>query len=480
MTRRGALELRDLIARGDRSAEAVCDDALERVRRSPAPLNAFVAIADERARAAASALQSHPDPASLPLLGVPIAVKDNLCTRGIRTTAGSRVLEHYVPPYDAAVIERLESAGAVIVAKTNCDEFAMGSSTEHSAFGPARNPWDLERTAGGSSGGSAIAVATGVVPLALGSETGGSVRQPAALCGVVGVKPTYGRISRYGLIAFASSLDQVGVFGATVKDAAACLGVLAGPDPRDATSARVAVDDYVGATEQDVRGLRIGVPRALMADGVDAGVRRAFDASLDALRAQGAILEDIELPHSRYGTATYAVVVMAEASSNLGRFDGVRYGSRVDGDSLADMYARTRARFGDEVKRRIMIGTYVLSAGYYEAYYRKAQQVRRLIRQDFDRAFEQVDVIATPTTPTTAFKLGERLQDPVQMYLADVFTVSANLAGIPAISVPCGLVEGLPAGLQLTGRQFGEATLFRAAAVYERVRPLKVFEPPTG
>ena len=480
MTRQAALELRALIARGDRSASAVCEGTLERIQRSPAPLNAFVTVAAERARAAAGAVDDHPDPASLPLLGVPIAVKDNICTRGVRTTAGSRVLEDYVPPYDAAVIERLEAAGAVIVAKTNCDEFAMGSSTEHSAFGPSRNPWDLARTAGGSSGGSAIAVATGVVPLALGSETGGSVRQPAALCGVVGVKPSYGRISRYGLIAFASSLDQVGVFGANVKDAAACLGVLAGPDPRDATSARVAVEDYLGATSQDVRGLRIGVPRALMADGVDAGVREAFDASLDVLRTQGAILHDIDLPHSQYGTATYAVVVMAEASSNLGRFDGVRYGTRVEGDSLADMYARTRARFGDEVKRRIMIGTFVLSAGYYDAYYKKAQQVRLLIRQDFDRAFEHVDVIATPTTPTTAFKLGERLEDPVQMYLADVFTVSANLAGVPAISVPCGLVGGLPAGLQLTGRPFGEATLFRAAAAYERHRPFKDLEPPPG
>ncbi len=409
---------------------------------------------------------------------MPVAVKDNICTRGIRTTAGSRVLENYVPPYDAAVIERLEAAGAVIVAKTNCDEFAMGSSTEHSAFGPSRNPWDTERTAGGSSGGSAIAVATGVVPIALGSETGGSVRQPAALCGVVGVKPTYGRVSRYGLIAFASSLDQVGVFGANVKDAAACLAVLAGPDPRDATSAREPVDDYVGATAEGVRGLRIGVPRALMAEGVDAGVRTAFEASLAGLCEEGAILEDIELPHSRYGTATYAVVVMAEASSNLGRFDGVRYGTRVEAGALAEMYERTRARFGDEVKRRIMLGTYVLSAGYYDAYYRKAQQVRQLIRRDFERAFERVDVIATPTTPTTAFRLGERLQDPVQMYLADVFTVSANLAGIPAISVPCGLVGGLPAGLQLTGRPFGEATLFRAAAACERVRPFRHFQPP--
>ena len=478
MTRLGALELRDSIARGERSATDVARAALERVRLSPPGLNAFVSVAEERTEERVAALDANRDRASLPLLGVPIAVKDNICTRGVRTTAGSRVLENYVPPYDATVIERLEAAGAVIVAKTNCDEFAMGSSTEHSAFGPARNPWDRERIAGGSSGGSAIAVATGVVPLALGSETGGSVRQPAALCGVVGVKPTYGRVSRYGLIAFASSLDQVGVFGANVTDAAACLAALAGADPRDATSAQAPVDDYVAATRQDVRGLRIGVPRALMTAGVDAGVRDAFDAAVEQLRAEGAVLEDIELPHSPYGTATYAVVVMAEASSNLGRFDGVRYGTRVEGESLVEMYARTRARFGDEVKRRIMLGTYVLSAGYYDAYYRKAQQVRMLIRQDFERAFERVDVIATPTTPTTAFKLGERLQDPVQMYLADVFTVSANLAGIPAISVPCGLIEGLPAGLQLIGRPFGEATLFRAGAAYERARPMQNFVPP--
>jgi aspartyl-tRNA(Asn)/glutamyl-tRNA(Gln) amidotransferase subunit A len=478
MTRLGALELRDAIARGERSATDTARDTVERVRRSPAALNAFVSVADERTEERVIALDAHPDRSSLPLLGVPIAVKDNICTRGLRTTAGSRVLENYIPPYDATVIERLEAAGAVIVAKTNCDEFAMGSSTEHSAFGPARNPWDYERIAGGSSGGSAIAVSTGVVPLALGSETGGSVRQPAALCGVVGVKPTYGRVSRYGLIAFASSLDQVGVFGTNVKDAAACLASIAGPDPRDATSAHVQVDDYVAATRQDVRGLRIGVPRALMADGVDAGVRAAFDAALEELRDKGAVVENIELPHSRYGTATYAVLVMAEASSNLGRFDGVRYGTRAERNSLVEMYAGTRARFGDEVKRRIMLGTYVLSAGYYDAYYRKAQQVRMLIRQDFDRAFERVDVIATPTTPTTAFRLGERLQDPVQMYLADVFTVSANLAGIPAISVPCGLVEGLPAGLQLMGRAFAEATLFRAAAAYERARPSWDFVPP--
>jgi aspartyl-tRNA(Asn)/glutamyl-tRNA(Gln) amidotransferase subunit A len=468
MTGLSALELRDAVSRGDRTAVEVCRDTLDRLERAPA-LNAVITVARDRALARAAALDARDDTASLPLLGVPVAVKDNICTRGVRTTAGSRLLEHYLPPYDATVIERLEAAGAVIVAKTNCDEFAMGSSTEHSAFGAARNPWDLERTAGGSSGGSAIAVATGLVPLALGSETGGSVRQPAALCGVVGLKPTYGRISRSGLIAFASSLDQVGAFGAGVSDVAACLAALAGPDPRDATSSSAPVDDYVAATAGDVRGLNIGVPRALLAEGVDDGVRRAFDASVEALRGAGAIIHDVDLPHSRYATATYAVVVMAEASSNLSRFDGVRYGTRVEADTVAEMYARTRARFGHEVKRRIMLGTYVLSAGYYDAYYLKAQQVQRLIRQDFDRAFAQVDVIATPTTPTTAFRLGERLEDPVQMYLADVFTVSANLAGIPAISVPCGFVEGLPVGLQLTGRAFDEATILRAAATYERL-----------
>ena len=471
------LELRDAVARREQTVTAICRAALERLETAPADLNAIVTVARDRALQQAARLDAGTDTASLPLLGVPIVVKDNICTRGVRTTAGSRLLENYVPPYDATVIERLEAAGAVIVGKTNCDEFAMGSSTEHSAFGPARNPWDRERTAGGSSGGSAISVATGLVPLALGSETGGSVRQPAALCGVVGLKPTYGRISRHGLIAFASSLDQVGLFGARVGDVAAGLSVLAGFDPRDATSVAAPVDDYAAATAQEMQGLRVGVPRTLMRDGVDDGVRLAFDASIEVLRAAGAVVEDIELPHSRYATATYAIVVTAEASSNLSRFDGVRYGTRVEGGALAEMYARTRARFGEEVKRRIMLGTYVLSAGYYDAYYRKAQQVQALIRRDFARAFERVDAIATPTTPTPAFRLGERLDDPVQMYLADVFTVSANLAGIPAISVPCGLSEGLPVGLQLTGPAWGEATILRIAAAYERLTPWARLQP---
>jgi aspartyl-tRNA(Asn)/glutamyl-tRNA(Gln) amidotransferase subunit A len=473
-----ALELRKAVAQGDRTATDVCRETLDRLGASPAALNALVTVARDRALARAATLDAGVDRASLPLLGVPIAVKDNICTRGIRTTAGSRLLEHYVPPYDATVIERLEAAGAVIVAKTNCDEFAMGSSTEHSAWGPARNPWDTTRTAGGSSGGSAIAVATRAVPLALGSETGGSVRQPAALCGIIGLKPTYGRISRHGLVAFASSLDQVGVFGVSASDVAVCLSVLAGPDPRDATSAPSPVPDYAAATTQDVQGVRVGVPRSLLLEGVEDGVRRAFEASVDTLRGAGALIEPVELPHSQYATATYAIVVMAEASSNLSRFDGVRYGTRAEGNALEDMYTRTRALFGHEVKRRLMLGTYVLSAGYYDAYYRKAQQVRSLIRQDFDRAFEYVDVIATPTTPATAFRLGDRLQDPVQMYLADVFTVSANLAGIPAVSVPGGFVEGLPVGLQLTGRAFGEDMLLRVGAAYERLTRWHLSAPP--
>jgi aspartyl-tRNA(Asn)/glutamyl-tRNA(Gln) amidotransferase subunit A len=478
MTARTAAELRRAIASGEITAAQVCNESLDRIERI-APLNAFITVDPDRARTRAAAIDSDPAARQGALAGVPIAVKDNICTKGLRTTAASRTLEHHVPLYNATVIERLEAAGAVIVGKTNCDEFAMGSSSEHSAFGPVRNPWDPSRIPGGSSGGSAVAVASGAVPIALGSETGGSVRQPAALCGIVGLKPTYGRVSRYGLIAFASSLDQVGPFGATVHDVALCLSVIAGRDPRDATSVDVPVDDYVAATEQPVRGLRIGVPRALITDGVDEGVRRAFDEALDVLRSQGATITDIDLPYSRHATPTYTIIVTAEASSNLSRYDGVRYGTRAAGaGTLGEMYARTRGLFGDEVKRRIMLGTYVLSAGYYDAYYVKAQKVRGAIRRDYERAFEAVDVIATPTSPTTAFRLGERLADPVQMYLADVFTVSANLAGLPAISVPCGFADGLPVGLQLTAAAWGEATLFRAAAAYERLTPWSAQAPP--
>jgi len=473
-----ASDIRAAVARNEISAVEVCRAALDRIARQDPPLHAFLHVDAERALARAAQLDRD-RPADAPLLGVPIALKDNICTAGVKTTAGSRLLEDYLPPYSAHVVERLERAGAVIVGKTNCDEFAMGSSTEHSAFGPTRNPWALDRTPGGSSGGSAVAVASGMVPLALGSDTGGSIRQPAALCGVLGLKPTYGRVSRYGLIAFGSSLDQIGPFGHSARDLAAIAGVIGGHDTRDSTSADAPVPDYAASLTGDVKGLRIGVPRALVADGVDPGVRAAFDASLETLRDAGASLIDVELPHAGLAIPVYYLVANAEASSNLARYDGVRYGARADASTLHDTYYRTRARFGAEVKRRIMIGTFVLSAGYYDAYYLKAHQVRALIRRDYDQAFARVDVVAMPTSPTPAFRLGERTDDPLQMYLVDVFTVSANLAGLPAISIPCGLTDAsLPVGLQLTGKPFDEATLLGAAEAVERRIPRR--RPTSG
>ena len=468
MTLETACEIRAAVRSGAVSAVEVCRDALDRIARFDPKLHAFLHV-DEAGSLARAARLDRDKPADAPLLGVPIALKDNICTRGVQTTAASRLLEHYVPPYSAAVVERLERAGAVVMGKTNCDEFAMGSSTEHSAFGVSRNPWNLDRIPGGSSGGSAVAVSAGMVPLALGSDTGGSIRQPAALCGLLGLKPTYGRVSRYGLIAFASSLDQIGPFARSTRDLAAMFGIIAGPDPRDATSADAEVPDYTAALTQDVRGLRVGVPRDLLKEGVEPGVRDAFESGLRGLEAAGAMLTDVALPHASLAIPVYYLVANAEASSNLARYDGVRYGTRAEATTLSEMYYRTRARFGAEVKRRIMIGTFVLSAGYYDAYYVKAQQVRALIRKDYDEAFTHVDVIALPTSPTVAFKLGERTADPLQMYLADVFTAAANLAGLPAISIPCGLTtEKLPVGLQLTARPFDEATLLRAADVLER------------
>ncbi|HZT75431.1 MAG TPA: Asp-tRNA(Asn)/Glu-tRNA(Gln) amidotransferase subunit GatA [Vicinamibacterales bacterium] len=474
----------------DQTAQARCEAALARADALNGSLNAFNTIARERALARAAAIDADPGRwREAPLAGVPIAVKDNICTRGLRTTASSRMLADYVPPYDATVVSRLEAAGAVVIGKTNCDEFAMGSSNENSAFGPARNPWALDRIPGGTSGGSAAAVAARITPVALGSDTGGSIRQPSAMCGVVGLKPTYGRVSRYGLIAHASSLDQIGPIATRVRDAAALLQAIAGADPADATSAPEAVPEYAAALTGDVRGVRIGVPRRLLGEGVDPDVSAAFEAALDALKARGARLVDIELPHARFAIATYYLVSTAEASSNLARYDGVRYGFRATSEpgvpnaDLRSMYAGTRARgFGAEVKRRIMLGTYVLSAGYYDAYYLKAQQARTLILHDYEDAFggaSAVDAVAMPTSPVPAFRIGERTADPVQMYLADVFTVSANLAGLPAISVPCGFTApkphptsagegGLPIGLQLTGRRFDEPMLLRIADAYER------------
>jgi aspartyl-tRNA(Asn)/glutamyl-tRNA(Gln) amidotransferase subunit A len=466
--------IRKAVASGDLSAVEVCRAALARIDALDGSLNAFLTTVPERALARAAEVDADPRRATLPLAGVPIALKDNICARGTRTTASSQILATWEPPYDATVVERLEAAGAIVVGKTNCDEFAMGSSTENSAFGPTRNPWALDRIPGGSSGGSAAAVAARMVPLAFGSDTGGSIRQPAALCGIVGFKPSYGRVSRYGLIAFASSLDQIGPLSTSVADSARALDVIAGHDPRDLTSAIAPAGGFEEALTGSLAGIRVGVPHDLLGDGVEPSVRTAYDRALDVLRDGGAELVDVPLPHSTYAIPVYYLIATAEASSNLARYDGVRYGFRAETDGgLTEMYERTRGRgFGLEVKRRIMLGTYVLSAGYYDAYYIKAQQVRTLIRRDYDRAFDVADVIALPTSPTAAFRLGERTADPLSMYLADVFTVGANLAGLPSVTVPCGLSgESLPIGLQLTARAMDDATALCVADAYERATP---------
>ncbi len=436
-------------------------------------LGAFLSIEREQALARAEAIENASG--ELPLRGVAVAIKDNICTKDIRTSCGSRILANYTAHYDATAVERLNAAGAVTIGKTNMDEFAMGSSNENSAFGPARNPWDPERVPGGSSGGSAVAVASGVVDVALGSETGGSVRQPAALCGIYGLKPTYGRISRYGLVAFASSLDAIGIFGSSAGKIADVLGVIAGRDPLDSTSADVPVPDYSAMLEGSLSGKRIGVPRAFFGEGLDEEVRAAVEASIENFQKLGCDVVDVELPHAKYGIAVYYIIATAEASSNLARYDGVRYGVRAeDAHELRQMYFKTREEgFGPEVKRRIMLGTYVLSSGYYDAYYAKAQKVRALVRDDYKAAFANCDFVLTPTSPTTAFRLGERSDDPLAMYLSDIYTVSANLAGLPAISIPCGLSsEGLPIGVQLVGNYWAEGELLNAANIYGTEHPL--------
>jgi aspartyl-tRNA(Asn)/glutamyl-tRNA(Gln) amidotransferase subunit A len=474
-----AIDIRDAIRRGDVTAERVVTDALARIERENPRLNAFITVDAERAVARAHALDRSADKSGA-LYGVPVAIKDTICVRDMRATAGSRVLGDFHPPYDATVVAKLEAAGAVVVGKTNCDEFAMGSSTEHSAFGPSRNPWNPEFTPGGSSGGSAVAVAAGLTPIALGSDTGGSVRQPAAFCGIVGARPTYGRVSRYGLIAFASSLDQVGPFARTVADCALLQDVIGGADPHDATCGTNDAAPCASALNSPVRGLRVGVPRHLLDSGVDADVRSRVNAALDALAKQGVEIDTVELPNSQYAIPVYYLVATAEASSNLARFDGVRYGARAKTSSLDEMYRQTRHDgFGAEVKRRIMLGTYALSAGYYDEFYAKAQRVRTLIRRDFDRALEGRHAIALPTSPTPPFRFGERIDDPIQMYLSDVFTVGPALAGLPSLSVPTDLsvltnpnlnANGkFPAGIQLTGKAWDDATIYRLGKALEPV-----------
>lgn len=469
--------MQDRIVRGETTARATVESALDAAEKLNDSLNAFLEIDRPGALARAEQIDnlSQSEKAGRSLAGVPVAIKDNICVRGMQTSCGSRILGPYHAPYDATAIERLIAAGAVVIGKTNCDEFAMGSSNENSAFGPVKNPWDTARVPGGSSGGSAAAVAAGIVPVALGSDTGGSVRQPASLCGVIGVKPTYGRVSRYGLVAFGSSLDQIGVLARQAGDAAAVLQVIAGRDPHDATSADVPVPDYSAELDKGVAGLRLGVPRALLGEGLDDEVRAAVEKAVTAYRDLGVKIVDVDLPHAKYAIAVYYVIATAEASSNLARFDGVRYGFRAEeAPALRDMYCRTRDEgFGPEVKRRIMLGTYVLSAGYYDAYYLKAQKVRSLIKQDFAGAFSECDAILTPTAPTPAFLSGEKVDDPLAMYLNDIYTVTANLAGVPGLSVPCGLSgNGLPIGMQLLGPYWSEPTLFRLAQAYEQAHPL--------
>ena len=461
-----------LVRSKEASIREVTVHLLDRIRRMDASIRAFLTVDEEGAMKRAEELErlsSRAGAAGDALFGVPYASKDNICTKGLRTTCGSRILENFVPPYDATVTVRLRDAGAVLLGKTNMDEFAMGSSCENSGFFPTRNPWDLTRVPGGSSGGSAAAVSAGLVPFALGSDTGGSVRQPAALCGVVGLKPTYGRVSRYGLVAFASSLDQIGPLTRNVADCATVMNVIGGHDAMDSTSVPMESENYLDCLERGVKGMKIGVPVEYMGTGISPGVREAVLRALEVLEGEGAIVEECSLPHTEYALSAYYLIAPAEASSNLARYDGVRYGIREESDDLITMYGLTRSRgFGPEVKRRIMLGTYALSAGYYDAYYLKALKVRTLVRRDFDEAFKKYDALVSPTSPTTAFEIGEKTDDPLTMYMSDVCTIPTNLAGIPAISIPCGFDGGLPVGLQIMGKPFEEGTILRIASAYEQ------------
>jgi aspartyl-tRNA(Asn)/glutamyl-tRNA(Gln) amidotransferase subunit A len=466
-------ELHTLLQKKEISVSDLVDESFRRIGEVEEKVQAFLTLNEENARAKAKELDdklAKEENNFGTLFGMPIGIKDNIVTKGLRTTCASKILYNFDPIYDATVMERLNEAGAITIGKLNMDEFAMGSSTENSGFQLTRNPWDLERVPGGSSGGSAAAVAAGEVPFALGSDTGGSIRQPAAFCGVVGLKPTYGRVSRFGLVAFASSLDQIGPITRTVEDNAYLLQIIAGLDPMDSTSANVEVPNYVEALTGDIKGLKIAVPKEYLGEGVAEEVRQSVLDALKVLEKLGATWEEVSLPHSKYALATYYLLSSSEASANLARFDGVRYGYRTDNaKNLIDMYKQTRSEgFGNEVKRRIMLGTFALSAGYYDAYYKKAQKVRTLIKQDFEKVFEKYDVIIGPTTPTPAFKIGEKTHDPLTMYANDILTIPVNLAGVPGISVPCGFVNGLPVGLQIIGKHFDESTIYRVAHAFEQ------------
>jgi aspartyl-tRNA(Asn)/glutamyl-tRNA(Gln) amidotransferase subunit A len=482
------LSIPDLAARLGRreiSSREITQACLDQVARVDSRIHAFISHKPEdaltQADAADRALRNGESNATRPLLGIPVAIKDVIAVQGHPLNCGSKILGQFVSPYDATVISRLKAAGAVIFGRLNMDEFAMGSSTENSAFGPTRNPWDLERIPGGSSGGSAAAVAACECIASLGSDTGGSIRQPAAFCGCVGLKPTYGRVSRYGLVAYASSLDQIGPLARSVKDTATMLSVISGHDDRDSTSVPQPVPDYRAALGKDLKGLKLGLPKEYLVGGLDPEVKLSLDAAVSELAKLGAEIVEVSLPHTDYAIAAYYIIATAEASANLARFDGIRYGARVDGADPIQLYGRTRgAGFGSEVKRRIILGTYVLSSGYYDAYYLRAQKVRTLIRRDFLKAFEMVDALITPPAPTPAFRLGEKTEDPIQMYLSDIFTISCNLAGICGLCVPCGFTQAprLPLGLQILGKPFGEETLLRIAHAYEQATAWHKERPP--
>lgn len=463
--------IRGLLDRKEVSIKEVLSSVFKRIEEVEGGVKAFVTLTREKAFELAEVAEARRNSGyTSPLLGIPLAIKDNMCTKGTRTTCSSKILADFVPPYESTVTSRLKEQGYLLVGKTNLDEFAMGSSTENSAFHTTRNPHALDRIPGGSSGGSAAAVAADECIAALGSDTGGSIRQPAALCGVVGLKPTYGRVSRYGLVAFASSLDQIGPITKDVRDSAIIMNTISGPDPSDSTSAQIKVPDFTGVLGQEIKGMRFGIPREYFIKGMDIAVDAALRAAIKQLEALGAVPVELTLPHTDYAVAAYYLLATSEASSNLARYDGVRYGLRETGIDLLDMYMKTRsAGFGEEVKRRIMLGTYALSSGYYDAYYKKAQQVRTLVRRDFEEAFKKVDFIVTPTSPTPAFRLGEKTEDPLQMYLSDIFTISVNLAGVPAISIPCGFTQDkLPIGMQLIGRHFDEEGILKVAYAYEQ------------